>query len=234
MNSIAGATALQPIRREVVVKPRDVSAGLYTFLGFIFLCALCSIVAGNVFIGFFIGLFIFIVACTAGSISFIGRVRQTNARVPIINEAKAAMRKAARGELLASFAEISAIKGKSGLTATGIAWDGENLIVIDAGELGIIPVPRIRNWKWSIAGRTHHSAASLNPGYQMQARIANEEEAAKQYVESGLFINVIDLEKPTWHVMTTDKAILERWNELLTQIDEGQHRAIAQEALITS
>lgn len=117
------------------------------------------------------------------------------------------------------FADLGGVsKKQSLLSGTGITRDGDNLLVVDGGELAVIPWNLVRSWTWEIAGRTVYRQFGFN---QTQANLANLEEGVKQNRNSGLFITVKDTDKPVWQVMTKDKDIINQWDEILTQISEA-------------
>ena len=106
-------------------------------------------------------------------------------------------------------------RSMKGLTGTGIALTDQYLYVLDDGEIGKIPFDQIRGWTWKIQGYTQlrgsDTATSINAGVETMAN------RSRAHVDSGLFVNVKNVDKPSWQFMTTDKKLLQRWSEIFTQ-----------------
>ncbi len=109
------------------------------------------------------------------------------------------------------------------VSATGIASDGQRVYIVDQGELGVIPWADVRSWEWRIEGyaTTQALGGILN---RHSAEISNMNRDAKLAAEvnSGLFVKVAEVHRPVWHYQSADKRILERWNEVFTQMREGK------------
>jgi hypothetical protein len=115
--------------------------------------------------------------------------------------------------------------GKS-LTGTGMAWDGEYLYVLDTGEVARIPLPAIRSWTWKIEGAPQTKLyGSPNLGVRLDVAADNLGEAVAARSKSGFFVTVADIKRPLWQFTTRDEAVLRRWEEILTQIDESRLKA---------
>ena len=105
------------------------------------------------------------------------------------------------------------------LTPTGLATDGANIYVMDDGVGAKIPWAQVRNWGWSTNDAPVRYGRTGLGG--LQDDVANKEAAVDAYKNSGFFVSVADVEKPEWQFMTSDEALLKKWMEIFTQIDEG-------------
>lgn len=124
--------------------------------------------------------------------------------------------------ILAMFSDLCGVpKRNNRISGTGMAWDGKNLLIMDTGELGIIPWDQIRSWSSVIAGRTtFHNFGWILDSTRPATNMANAEAGATQLRASGIFVRVVDKQKPIWQMMTTDENVLAQWDEILTQINE--------------
>lgn len=50
----------------------------------------------------------------------------------------------------------------------------------------------------------------------------NAKARGDQLKNSGFSFTVQDIKKPEWRFQTVDEAVCKRWNEILTQMNEGQ------------
>jgi hypothetical protein len=117
---------------------------------------------------------------------------------------------------------MASADGKS-LVGTGMAWDGEHLYVLDAGEVARIALPAIRSWNWNIEAAAQTKLyGKRNAGTDLAVAADNMREAANARKQSGFFITVADIDKPLWKFTTRAEAVLRRWAEILTQINEGR------------
>lgn len=115
------------------------------------------------------------------------------------------------------------------LTATGVAYEGHVLYLMEDGVLATIPFEDIRDWRWEIPG---YETIKIIRGTQADRQIAgieNREARAKAALKSGMFINVKDVGRPEWHFMCDDAKLLKRWHEILTQASEQPERPVDQE-----
>ena len=109
--------------------------------------------------------------------------------------------------------------------ATGMAWDGLHIYIVDDGEVAKVPWNAIRTWSWKIEGfGTSRLIGANGPAgavaqAQNNAINANASAAAKR--ESGFFIEVADVDRPVMQFRTDDEKVLRRWQEIMTQINEG-------------
>ena len=109
--------------------------------------------------------------------------------------------------------------------ASGIAWDGDRLYIMEAGELATIPWSDVRSWTWRIPG--YSKSVAYGGGLNTAAQVWNENASAQveAAANSGFFVQVADLDRPTWHFQCSDRRVLERWYEILNQIKEGGLRS---------
>lgn len=111
--------------------------------------------------------------------------------------------------------------------ATGVAWDGEFLYVLDRGMGARIPPALVREWRWTAnqAGTTGWFATGNHLDIAMakqEALAQDDRNAARVAAGNGLFLSVRDLDRPTWQFQTSDEPTLRRWAEVLNQVFEGQ------------
>ncbi|HST74887.1 MAG TPA: DUF4755 domain-containing protein [Acetobacteraceae bacterium] len=112
------------------------------------------------------------------------------------------------------------------LAGTGIAWDGQRLYILDAGEVARIPVSAIRSWTWQIASASSTKLyGTANLAMQLGVFKENRRNIVDARKQSGFFVTVADVDKPRWQFATTDETTLRRWEEILTQVQEGRLKA---------
>ena len=117
------------------------------------------------------------------------------------------------------------------VSASGMAWDGEKLWVVDDGVAAAIPPEAIRTWTWHTRSADQLQVFGSGPALQsaqVQAGLFNNNASAAAMMESGFFVTVSDLKKPVWQFMTSDTGVLRRWEEAMRQIDEGRLRRAAE------
>jgi hypothetical protein len=111
--------------------------------------------------------------------------------------------------------------GKRGITGTGVAYADRMLYMLDSGVAAKIPLADIREWRWEIPGYDKvigYGDAGARTSAAFHTAIAK----AAARANSGLFVSVKDVEHPEWHFRCSDKAVLDRWHEILTQASEGK------------
>ncbi len=120
---------------------------------------------------------------------------------------------------------------RRGPVVTGAGFDGAWLYIVEDGVAARIPGALIRKWQWAI--ETYQSQevrvnVSVNggvvspavPDFARSAAITRGLVMAK--LASGLTVQVADVSKPSWRFTTDDRAVLEKWHEILTQVSEGK------------
>ena len=103
-------------------------------------------------------------------------------------------------------------------SGTAIASLNDIIYIVDHGVVAKINWDDIRKWGWRTAAYEKFSGVGLSG--TLNANIANSNTKADAYVDSGFFIEVKDVDKPSWQFMCDDQNVLKRWNEILTQMDE--------------
>ncbi len=114
---------------------------------------------------------------------------------------------------------------KAWLSASGIAWDGSRLWILDSGEVTSFTPDMIRWWTWRTrkAARTRiYGGGTAALGARIQVMGDNGEARADAFRDSGFFVTVTDLARPSWQFMCEDVPVLERWDEILRQVQEGR------------
>lgn len=120
------------------------------------------------------------------------------------------------------YAAVGSRRHANAITGTGIAYDGEDLYLLDDGIAARVPWHAVRSWQTHIAGYEQTKLHGGGAASQFTNSVDNQEARARAYQKSGLFIRVADIEMPEWQFMTMDEKILNKWAEILTQIEEGR------------
>ena len=124
----------------------------------------------------------------------------------------------------------AAPSGRSGgIVATGLAYDGERLYAIEESVAEPIPWSSVRRFRWSIETDrsvqvdilVHGADPAYVPDFGARADAAAARTASAMR-QSGFFLHVADVGRPVRHFVTSDRAVLERWYEILTQMKEGR------------
>ncbi len=118
---------------------------------------------------------------------------------------------------------------RRGAVATGAAYDGHWLYVIEEGTAARIPFSKVRKWRWNIETYKDpklHVNVSVNgatPTPSLPDLLHREavDGWVRARLASGLTVQVADVGKPAWRFTTDDRRVLERWHEILTQMREG-------------
>ena len=145
-----------------------------------------------------------------------------------------AARRAEAGEALQAFAgrplahwdgDTGHAEAGSACWATGIAWDGQFLYVLDKGVGARIPLSAVREWRWSAnrAGTSRwFSVGGAAQAMQAQNEALDADARNRQTVNAGngLFLSVRSVDRPVWQFQTSDEAVLRRWAEILNQVFE--------------
>ena len=129
------------------------------------------------------------------------------------------------------------------MSGTGIAYDGEFIYVMEAGEVAKFKWENVRSWRYEIVGQPQSEvvnntfiasgsptvvASAVASAAAMQAavnRVNNINSAAIAHRASGFFVTVDSIEHPVWQFTCTDKKILNKWFEIFTQLNEGRLQA---------
>ena len=107
-------------------------------------------------------------------------------------------------------------------TCTGIAYSDGRLYIVDDGIAAELPWNKIRSWSWSIAGLNEFFTVGLSDlTTSLSVNRRNIQQARAQIKSSGFFVTVQDIDKPEWRFKTTDEAVCKRWQEIITQMNEG-------------
>ena len=116
-----------------------------------------------------------------------------------------------------------------GVVATGLAYDGQQLYSIEESMAEPIAWGDVRRFRWAIEAdqttevRVEVHAAGVPIVPDLGAREAGRaHRAAEAMTRSGFFLHVADIERPVRQFMTSDRAVLQKWYEILTQMKEGR------------
>ena len=108
------------------------------------------------------------------------------------------------------------------LDNTGIAFDIENknIYLLGSTEDHLIirktyNVSMIRDYSASYGGATKYYGSDL------ETTMVNLRNKKETYEQSGLFINVADIDHPQWQIKFSDEKLLLRYVEILKQFMEG-------------
>jgi hypothetical protein len=107
----------------------------------------------------------------------------------------------------------------------GIAYKDHLLHFMCRGRVFSLPFTSVRDWQWKI--ETADSVSVHGTGLQaatIQASVneSNLHAAGRAFLHSGLFLKIADENNPVLHFHCNDEATLQRWQEILTQIQEGK------------
>lgn len=104
---------------------------------------------------------------------------------------------------------------------SGIAIDSfkREIHLISAGEHKVYPFSKIRDWETNIAsgGLTRYAPTAA---YAVLATADNLRQQRENKANTGLFVNMKDVDHPKWHIEFDPKDVqreLERWMEILRQ-----------------
>lgn len=109
-------------------------------------------------------------------------------------------------------------KNDVSISGSAIAVHKDIIYIVDHGVVAKIGWDDIRKWGWKTAGYEIFSGVGFSG--TLNAKNATGNAKAIAYMDSGFFIEVKDVDKPSWQFMCDDKNVLKRWNEILTQMDE--------------
>ena len=118
---------------------------------------------------------------------------------------------------------------RRGVVATGLAYDGQRLFAIEESVAESIAWAEVRRFRWPIASDNvvdvpvdvHVPGAPAVPDLGARGD-ARARRAAEAMTQSGFFLHVKDINRPVRQFMTNDRAVLEKWYEILTQMKEGR------------
>ncbi len=119
-------------------------------------------------------------------------------------------------------------RDKKGFVGTGIAIKDDSIYFLDRGEIAKIPSRLIREWHLTIPGYTLIETRGGNAGDGVKDLEHNTTSFREAYDQSGLFVRVADVSKPVWQFTSRDKQVLDRWCEILTQVNERRSIAAGQ------
>lgn len=106
------------------------------------------------------------------------------------------------------------VEGKTGIA---VNTERQEITLVNDAVIKTYPFSDIRNWE-----RKSETAALIHGG-GTQALGANVGAGMKAARNSGLFVQVKDIDYPEWRVQMADINIQKRWFEILTQIlNEGR------------
>ena len=120
-------------------------------------------------------------------------------------------------------------KRRKSIVATGLAYDGERLYAIEESLAEPIAWKDIRRFRWAIEADqavhvhvdVHAPGATPIPDFGAR-QMAQARRDAAALLRSGFFLEVADIDRPVRQFVTNDKAVLQRWYEILTQMKEGR------------
>lgn len=113
------------------------------------------------------------------------------------------------------------------LDNTGIAFDLDNdkVLLLEGGVRKIYPRDEIRSAESSVEGAQewYYSGGDLvhKAFGKLNAALENRVERRKAFDQSGIFIQVADIQHPVWQIKFSDTKLLQRYAEILRQYFEG-------------
>ncbi len=110
------------------------------------------------------------------------------------------------------------------LDDTGVAFDLENdkLLLLQDGLGKAYPRSEIRGVTSNVEGANQWKAAggvSVTEAYHMA--MDNRKERQKAYKQSGIFVEVADIDHPVWQIKFSDGDMMRRYWEIFRQYLEG-------------
>jgi hypothetical protein len=120
--------------------------------------------------------------------------------------------------------DIDACAGeKAGeITGTGIAYANRTLYILDKGIGAKIPWETVRSWRWELPG--HETFHVVGGDFVSDFRLAdqlNQQARDRAAGDSGVFVEVADVNRTEWHFRSNDISVLKRWQEILARVKEG-------------
>lgn len=110
----------------------------------------------------------------------------------------------------------------NGDTAIAVSPEQKIVRLKSGGLVKDYPFTDVRNWEAHLLTGGDIVATSATVQGGLAAVGANRRNAKMNKVGSGLFVNVRDIDHPSWHIVMLNKADQNRWMEILQQlINEG-------------
>lgn len=125
------------------------------------------------------------------------------------------------------YIDTEAFQAGFAMTASGIAYHDKNIYAMQRGKAVKIPLRLVRSWQTTVKGyeQLHVAGGGITTGTitaHTQANLANKTARNAARRASGLFLEVADINYPSWQFCTTNTKVLQRWHEILTQASEGK------------
>lgn len=117
------------------------------------------------------------------------------------------------------------------ISASGLATADGGIALMEHGETAVVPWSAVRSWDWSVIEPDQFYVAGGSLGSRLMAIEANRAARSNANTNSGFTVRVADIGKPVWHIETSDRSLLERWQEIFDQVSEGQLDRAAQTQL---
>lgn len=107
----------------------------------------------------------------------------------------------------------------------GVAYKDQLIYFMSRGRVFEIPFRQIRSWQWKVETPetlTLHGTGLQASALQASAVQANLSAAARAFLHSGFFIQVADENMPVMQFHCDDQSVLQKWDEIFTQVREGK------------
>lgn len=107
----------------------------------------------------------------------------------------------------------------------GVAYKDQLIYFMSRGRVFEIPFRQIRSWQWKVETPetlTLHGTGLQASALQASAVQANLSAAARAFLHSGFFIQVADENTPVMQFHCDDQSVLQKWDEIFTQVREGK------------
>jgi hypothetical protein len=107
----------------------------------------------------------------------------------------------------------------------GIAYKDQMIHFMTRGQVLTFPYSSVRDWQWRVETAdtvSVHGTGLQAAAIQASVNESNLNAAGKAFAHSGLFLKIADERHPVLHFHCDDQAVLQRWQEIFTQIEEGK------------
>jgi hypothetical protein len=101
------------------------------------------------------------------------------------------------------------------MSGSAVAYADGHLFVMNQGLAAKIPLDKIQDYRWNVSEFMYDSSKPF-PTPEQRDRTTQE------YKESGLFIDVADIDHPSWQFNSVDEKVLKRWMEIIRQAKSGE------------
>lgn len=152
--------------------------------------------------------------------------------IPFVKKNSQRVMEASRSSLInfigrnPKYLDVSFDVKPDGIGGSAIAYDQGYVYLMQRGIAAKVPWGKIRSWKWEVPGYSQiidlgnpMSSESVVTGIRLNAK--NQEAFAKAFKNSGFFVEISDIENPSWQFTSNDVNVLKKWFEIFNQLNEN-------------